>query len=50
MLVKSTPGVNFINAFNAGEIDTRYQFHQHFTHTFFVQNFGAKNYKAVFWV
>ncbi len=30
------------------------QFHQHFTHAFlgafFVQNFGAKNYKAAFWV
>ncbi len=23
------------------------QFHQHFTHAFFVQNFGAKNYKDV---
>jgi len=22
------------------------QFHQHFTRTFFTQNFGAKNYKA----
>jgi hypothetical protein len=21
-----------------------------FTHAFFIQNFGAKNYKAVFWV
>jgi len=26
------------------------QFHQRFTHTFFVQNFGAQNYKAVFCV
>jgi len=26
------------------------QFHQSFTHAFFVQNFGAKNHKAVFWV
>ncbi len=25
-------------------------FHQRFTRMFFVQNFGAKNYKAVFWV
>ncbi len=25
---------------------TRSQFHQCFTRTFFVQNFGAKNYKA----
>jgi len=24
------------------------QFHQRFTRAFFVQNFGAKNYKAVF--
>ncbi len=31
-------------------IETRCQFHQRFTHAFFVQNFGAKNYKAVFWV
>jgi len=29
---------------------TSSQFHQYFTQTFFVQNFGAKNYKAVFWV
>jgi len=26
------------------------QFHQHCTSAFFVQNFGAKNYNAVFWV
>ena len=26
------------------------QFHQRFTSMFFVQNFGAKNYKALFWV
>jgi len=25
------------------------RFHQHFTRAFFVQNFGTKNYKAVFW-
>jgi len=29
---------------------TSSQFLQHFTCAFFVQNFGAKNYKAVFWV
>jgi len=27
-----------------------HQLHQCFTSAFFVQNFGAKNYKAVFWV
>ncbi len=27
---------------------TRCQFHQSFMRPFFVQNFGAKNYKAVF--
>jgi len=26
------------------------QFHQHSTRKFFVQNFGTKNYKPVFWV
>jgi len=26
------------------------QFHQRFTHAFFVQNFCAKNYKALFWL
>jgi len=26
------------------------QFDQRFMHASFVQNFGAKNYKAVFWV
>jgi len=29
-------------------IDCR-QFHQRFTRAFFVQSFGAKNYKSVFW-
>jgi len=28
----------------------RSQFHQHFKRALYVQNFGAKNYKAVFWV
>ncbi len=32
------------------EIDPRRKFHQHFTRAFFVQNFGAKNYKTVLWV
>ncbi len=35
-----------ICAFNADEIDTYHQFHQHFTQAFFVQNLGAKNHKA----
>jgi len=35
-------------AFNIDEIDAWCQFHQRFTHAFFVQNFGAKNYKALF--
>jgi len=35
ILIKSSTAVNFINILRA---------------CFFVQNFGAKNYKAVFWV
>jgi hypothetical protein len=29
---------------------SRRQFHQQFMRALFVQNFGAKNYIAVFWV
>jgi hypothetical protein len=32
------------------KIDTSHQFHQQFTHLFFIWNFVDKNYKAVFWV
>ncbi len=35
---------------NIDGIEPWCQFHQCFTCVFFAQNFGAKNYKAVFWV
>jgi hypothetical protein len=46
------PGLNFVNILEPAFTQLNFseslchQFHQHFTHAFYEQNFGAKNFKA----
>jgi len=47
-LLKRVAMIIYVTFVKANE--TTSQFHQCFTRTVFLQNFGAKNYKAVFWV